>query len=145
MKNVLITGGCGFIGAALAQELLKHEDVAIKIIDNFSVGQPADLQSIIKRKVVSKTLQEASSSWDDKVELFEGDIREFEHCRILTQGADAIVHLAANTGVAPSVNDPMLDCHQNVIGTLNILESARLNKVNKFVFASSGAPLSSLI
>ena len=53
---------------------------------------------------------------------------------------DVIVHLAANTGVGPSVEDPRADMENNVIGTLNMLEAARQNHVNRFVFASSGAP-----
>jgi UDP-glucose 4-epimerase len=56
-------------------------------------------------------------------------------------GADVIVHLAACTGVEPSVSDPALDCTVNVFGTLNTLEAARHNKVQRFVFASSGAPI----
>ena len=50
-----------------------------------------------------------------------------------------IVHLAANTGVEPSVEDPRLDCYTNVIGVFNYLDAARINKVPRFVFASSGA------
>lgn len=53
---------------------------------------------------------------------------------------DVIVHLAANTGVAPSVENPRMDCETNVLGTLNYLEAARKNKIKRFVFASSGAP-----
>jgi UDP-glucose 4-epimerase len=48
--------------------------------------------------------------------------------------------LAANTGVGPSVEDPRLDCYTNVIGVFNYLDSARVNKVPRFIFASSGAP-----
>jgi UDP-glucose 4-epimerase len=54
------------------------------------------------------------------------------------EGADAIVHFAANTGVAPSVEDPRLDCLTNVVGTFNYLEAARTQDVPRFVFASSG-------
>jgi UDP-glucose 4-epimerase len=56
-------------------------------------------------------------------------------------GADALVHLAANTGVGPSVANPRLDCTTNVVGTLNYLEACRQNNVKRFVFASSGAPI----
>jgi UDP-glucose 4-epimerase len=57
-----------------------------------------------------------------------------------TRDIDVIVHLAANTGVAPSVENPRTDMEANVIGTLNVLEAARQNNVKRFVFASSGAP-----
>ena len=53
---------------------------------------------------------------------------------------DVIVHLAANTGVGPSVEDPRKDCMSNVLGTFNMLEAARYNHIQRFVFASSGAP-----
>ena len=51
------------------------------------------------------------------------------------------MHLAANTGVAPSVDDPIYDCKSNVLGTLNLLECARIGGIDRFVFASSGAPI----
>jgi UDP-glucose 4-epimerase len=54
---------------------------------------------------------------------------------------DAVVHLAANTGVGPSVENPRADMESNVIGIFNMLEAARTYKVDKFVFASSGAPI----
>jgi UDP-glucose 4-epimerase len=58
----------------------------------------------------------------------------------ITKNIDVIVHLAANTGVGPSVEDPRLDCYTNVIGVFNYLDAARINKVPRFIFASSGAP-----
>ena len=54
---------------------------------------------------------------------------------------DVVVHLAANTGVIPSVENPLADMETNVAGTLNMLEAARQNRVQRFIFASSGAPL----
>lgn len=59
----------------------------------------------------------------------------------VSKGVDVIVHLAANTGVGPSVEDPRKDCVTNVIGILNYLEAARHSGVKRFVFASSGAPV----
>jgi len=75
------------------------------------------------------------------VELIVGDIRDGELAKEVCQGVDVIVHLAANTGVMPSIDDPMSDCLTNVIGTVNYLEAARLAGVKRFVFASSGAPI----
>ena len=54
---------------------------------------------------------------------------------------EVVVHLAANTGVVPSIDDPRADCMANIVGTLNCLEAARHGTVSRFVFASSGAPL----
>jgi len=67
-----------------------------------------------------------------------GDILDEDLALRAAGGADAIVHLAANTGVLPSVEDPRGDCRKNVFGTLNYLEAARHNGVGRFVFASSG-------
>jgi UDP-glucose 4-epimerase len=76
-----------------------------------------------------------------KVQLIVADILDASLALELCQGIDVIVHLAANTGVAPSVADPVMDCRTNVLGTLNYLEAARHCQVPRFVFASSGAPV----
>jgi len=70
--------------------------------------------------------------------LIQGDIRDDELALRACRGIDVIVHLAANSGVIPSIENPRLDCLTNVIGTLNYLEGARHNQVKRFVFASSG-------
>jgi UDP-glucose 4-epimerase len=75
------------------------------------------------------------------VQLIVADILEADLALKVTEDIDIIVHLAANTGVAPSVEDPRMDCEVNVIGTLNYLEAARQNNVKRFIFASSGAPV----
>ena len=81
-----------------------------------------------------------SSSSPSKVDLIEGDILDADIALDVARDMDVIVHLAANTGVGPSVENPRIDCETNVIGTLNCLEAARMNGIKKFVFASSGAP-----
>ena len=75
-----------------------------------------------------------------EVELVVGDIRDKDLAVKACRGMDAVVHLAANTGVMLSIEDPMADCMANVIGTVNFLEAARKNGLKRFVFASSGAP-----
>ena len=75
------------------------------------------------------------------LELLVGDIRDLETCRRACRGIEVVVHLAANTGVAPSVENPREDMETNVIGTFNMLEAAGQHKIKKFIFASSGAPL----
>lgn len=78
---------------------------------------------------------------DRKVQLVVGDIIDPDICLACAKGADVVVHLAANTGVGPSVEDPVSDMKSNVLGTVNMLEAARQNRVNRFIFASSGAPV----
>ncbi len=81
------------------------------------------------------------SAESDCVGLVQGDIRDGDLIAQVAKGADVLVHLAACTGVQPSVEDPMFDCESNVVGTLNCLEAVRRAGVGRFVFASSGAPL----
>jgi len=133
----LVTGGCGFIGTSLIRHLVAEGGHGIRVIDNLSVGTREDLEAVSAFCEADKidTFPESG------VELVVGDILDESLASEVVRGADVIVHLAANTGVAPSVEDPRQDCVTNVIGTLNYLEAARHNKVKRFVFASSGAPL----
>ncbi len=137
--NWLITGGCGFIGRALITRLLAEGGHRIRVYDNLSVGTRDDLAAVTAYGE-GEALDDPAN-WRDGVELIEADILDAERALAASQGADVIVHLAANTGVAPSVEDPRADCQTNVIGTLNMLEAARHAEVGRFVFASSGAPL----
>lgn len=138
MKNFLITGGCGFIGINLVDFLLQKGIKNIRIIDNLSVGTKEDLVEVCDFKEINA---EDIESTPCGVELVIGNIRDESLCMKVCKGIDVVVHLAANTGVASSVEDPKKDMEVNVIGTFNLLEASRKNKVQKFVFASSGAPL----
>ena len=138
----LITGGCGFIGRNLIKRLISEGGHSIRVIDNLKVGSRDDLNQVCNFKEVapldlSSNLSPFSS---DVVELVVGDILDSDLAMKICKGIDIIVHLAANTGVAPSVENPRMDCETNVFGTLNYLEAARHCKVKRFIFASSGAP-----
>jgi len=137
--NWLITGGCGFIGTSLIQNILSNNPNAnIRVLDNLSVGTLEDLSEVCDFNQLNY-MQVTGSPCG--CELIEGDIRDPHITEVVCKGIDVIVHLAANTGVAPSVENPRQDCENNVTGILNMLEGARLNTINKFIFASSGAPL----
>ena len=138
--NWLITGGCGFIGTSLIAKLLLDTDVKhnIRILDNLSTGTRDDLSSVAPFLEV-ENIDNLSASLDG-IELVVGDILDEGLAYKVTKNIDVIVHLAANTGVGPSVEDPRLDCYTNVIGVFNYLDAARINKVPRFIFASSGAP-----
>ena len=135
--NWLITGGCGFIGTSLIQNLKSENGHHIRVLDNLSIGTRDDLARVSDFRQVEFG---AIDGAPEGVELVVADILDEEIANIVTRGVDVIVHLAANTGVAPSVDDPRSDCYTNVIGSFNYLEAARINGVNRFVFASSGAP-----
>lgn len=142
MNNFLITGGCGFIGIALIKKLLLDGFKNIRVIDNLSVGKPKDLKLVCDFQELKLSEIKVPPSG---VELVIGDIVDSELAKSVSQGCDVIVHLAANTGVEPSVNDPRKDMMTNIIGTFNYLEAARLNKTLKFIFSSSGAPAGEVV
>lgn len=133
----LITGGCGFIGTSLIKRLITEGNHYIRVLDNLSVGSREGLRQICSftEPDVTKNIGALSG-----IELIVGDIVDERLAVKAVKGMDIIVHLAANTGVGPSVEDPRSDCLANVIGTFNYLEAARLQGVKRFIFASSSAP-----
>ena len=139
----LVTGGCGFIGRNLLRRALEAPGTAFRVVDDLSVGTREELRAVTD--FAEPDASRAGIDWADwsraRVELVAADIRDAAAARRITVGSGVIVHLAANTGVGPSVDDPTGDCTRNVIGTLNYLEAARHNGVKRFVFASSGAPI----
>jgi UDP-glucose 4-epimerase len=138
----LVTGGCGFIGRNFIRLVLARTNDAVRVIDDGSVGTRAELEQIGPVVALdADTLQATAGVAASRIELVTGDVRDGALARRVVVGADAVVHLAANTGVGPSVADPMRDCTINVLGTLNYLEACRHGGVGRFVFASSGAPV----
>lgn len=145
MTNWLITGGCGFIGTQLIRTLSKDSTNNLCVVDNLSVGNRSALEEAFGGPVTDRTgggteffgVDDTST----RCALVNADIHDADVALRVCQQADVIVHLAANTGVHPSVLDPRLDCSTNVTGTLNYLEGARHSRGKRFVFASSGAPV----
>src|SRR5262249_25866544 len=143
----LITGGCGFIGRNLVQALAARSNDAIRIVDNLSVGSRDHLGPVCRfvqadgHGMPMRGAGEGERASPERVELIVGDIGDADLAVRASAGMDVIVHLAANTGVGPSVADPRSDCFSNVVGTLNYLEACRTSGVERFVFASSGAPV----
>jgi UDP-glucose 4-epimerase len=139
MSRWLITGGCGFIGRNLIGQLLARGDMSIRVADNLSVGSRHDLAKI--HSFEERSANEVSGKPTARFEFCAGDILDEQFVRDVFTGVDIVVHLAANTGVGPSIADPRHDCLQNVLGTLNCLEACRYHRIKKFIFASSGAPI----
>jgi UDP-glucuronate 4-epimerase len=131
MKNILITGGAGFIGSHLVDLLMAEGGLRITVVDDFNdFYDPA-----IKRE----NLRTRPENPDFR--LVEADIRNYEAlAQAFGDGAfDCIVHLAARAGVRPSLKEPRLYVETNINGTLNLLELARTHGVKKFVFGSSSS------
>ena len=131
MKNFLVTGGAGFIGSHLVDHLLMEPGARVTVVDNFNdFYDPA-----IKRANIAAHLER------DDFELVEADITNSQAMNELfaRAGFDCVVHLAARAGVRPSLANPLAYEETNVRGTFTLLEAARQNNVQKFIFGSSSS------
>jgi nucleoside-diphosphate-sugar epimerase len=126
MAKCLVTGGAGFIGSHLIDELLAqgHE---VRTVDNFSTGDRRNLLHI-----------------SGDVEIVEGDLRSFERAADAVEGCELVFHLAALPSVPRSVQDPLTSSAVNVTGTLNVLLAARNAGVRRVVYASSSSVYGSI-
>ncbi len=120
--KVLVTGGAGFIGSHLVRLLLLNR-YDVTVLDNVSTGTWAHLPQ-----------------GKDTCTCWEMDIRDKAAREKIEQANfDVIVHLAAQTMVDVSINDPKFDASENVMGTVNVLEAARHSGVKRIIFASTAA------
>lgn len=119
--RVLVTGGAGFIGSHLVEQLVKLK-AQVTVLDNLSTGSLANLEAV-----------------KDSITFIHGDITDAELCLTVTKQQAVIFHLAAFISVPDSLRQPDA-CHNiNVNGTLILLEACRKNSVHRFIFASSAA------
>ena len=123
MSKVIVTGGAGFIGSNLVQELLKRGH-QVSILDNLSTGRLPNIEFLL----------------DDKnVAFVRGSVNNLALMRRLFSGTDFVFHQAAVPSVPRSIRDPRTSHLANATGTLNVLLAARDNSVKKVVFASSSS------
>ena len=144
-ERVFITGGTGFVGANLTEYLIKRGFSDIKIYDNLSAGKKEHIDKIAKklgckseRKSKNKTVYKNSNRPLNLV-LVVGDILDAKILNKEMNGYDVVIHLAAHTRVLESLKEPEENFKVNAIGTFNVLEASRKNKIKKFIFASSNA------
>jgi nucleoside-diphosphate-sugar epimerase len=119
MTKILITGGAGFIGSHLAQELFRRGSHPV-ILDNLNTGKKENLDGIPHTFIA-------------------GDVRDAGALARAVRGCEAIYHLAALTSVAESMQEPLEYIKVNAAGTVNVLKAASENNVKKLVYASSAA------
>lgn len=122
-KNILVTGGAGFIGSNLCETLLTL-NAKVTCLDNFSTGKRENLESFKNHPNFT---------------LIEGDIRDLETCKKACTQQDFVLHEAALGSVPRSINNPITSNEVNVGGFLNMLVAARDAGVKKLVYAASSS------
>jgi UDP-glucose 4-epimerase len=122
VEHVLVTGGCGFIGANLVRFLRERTTWRVRVIDNLQTGDRSHIP-------------------DDLAEVVIGNVADPESLEPALEGVDAVIHLASTTGVVPSVEDPVWDFEGNALPTFRLLDACRRREIDRVVFASSGATL----
>lgn len=121
MSTYLVTGGAGFIGSHIVEALVSQGE-KVRVLDNFVAGKRENLSGVL-----------------DKIELIEGDIRDFDLLKEVVEGVDFVLHQAALRSVPKSVELPREFNEVNVGGTLNVLLASRDAKVKRVVCASSSS------
>lgn len=129
--NFLVTGGAGFIGSHVCEALLKKGHTVYSL-DNFDTFYDPEIKH--------RNINEIKSAFPGFTSI-EGDLRDRKKLDEIFGSVrfDQVIHLAARAGVRPSIEQPALYQQVNVEGTVNLLESARLNGVKKFIIASSSS------
>jgi UDP-glucose 4-epimerase len=119
--KAFVTGGAGFIGSNLVEQLLKKED-SVTVYDNFSTGKKEFLKPLLKYK---------------KLRIIKGDVLNSSLLEKSIKGHSIIFHLSANADVRKGTLNTRLDLEQETIATFNVLEAMRKNNIKKLVFPSS--------
>lgn len=121
-KKVLITGGAGFIGSNIAEELAEGNEVVI--LDDLSTGRMENIRGLLE---------------NNNARFIKGSITDLDLLRQSFRDVDYVFHQSAIPGVPASVKDPVTSNIVNINGTLNVLIAARDNDIRKVVYASSCA------
>jgi len=121
MANYLVTGGAGFIGSHIVEELVERGE-RVRAIDNLSTGKIENISAFL-----------------EKIDFLKGDLTDIEVAKKAVKDIDYILHQAAIPSVPRSINDPISSNSTNVAGTLNLLVAAKEAKVRRIVIASSSS------
>jgi len=122
-SKIVVTGGAGFIGSNLCEDLLKYNNEVV-CLDNFSTGHRNNISNLLSHQ---------------NFKLIEGDIRNLETCKKAMQGAEYVLQQAALGSVPRSINDPIHTNENNISGFLNVLVAARDTKVKRVIYAASSS------
>ena len=119
--RTLVTGGAGFIGSHLVDELVRRDNQVI-VYDNLSTGFKRHLETLLS---------------NNRITLVEGELLDEERLNAAMKGVDTVFHLAANADVRGGKSNTRVDLEQNIIGTHRVLEAMRINGASRIVFTSS--------
>ncbi len=122
-KQVLVTGGAGFIGSHLVDRLLEYR-YHVTVLDNFATGQRENLVQHEDNPLLS---------------IYEVDITQAQSIQAYFEGIQWVFHLAALADIVPSIQQPLKYHQTNVDGTINVLEAARSAKVQRYIYAASAS------
>ncbi|MBU2019912.1 MAG: SDR family oxidoreductase [Bacteroidetes bacterium] len=122
-KKILVTGGAGFIGSNLCEDLLKYDNQVI-CLDNLSTGHSSNLKEITNHP---------------NFQFVEGDIANMDVCQTVCKDIDLVLHQAALCSVPRSIDHPLATHQANINGFLNILIASRDNKVGRVIYAASSS------
>ena len=122
-KKILVTGGAGFIGSNLCENLIEKGNKVV-CLDNFATGKRKNIEMLFN---------------NPNFKFIEGDIRKLDDCLKSTENVDYVLHQAALGSVPRSIKDPLTTNDVNIVGFLNMLIASRDNKVKRFIYAASSS------
>jgi UDP-glucose 4-epimerase len=123
--KILITGGAGFIGSHVVEGIIEETKIKkIIILDNLKDGSKKNLKNVLTNK---------------KIKLIKKDINNLQSIESSFKGIDFVIHLAALSDVVPSIENPKEYLNTNIMGTVNVLEAMRKNKVKNIIYSASSS------
>ena len=125
-KNILVTGGAGFIGSNIVERLLSIGCRSVRVLDNLSTGKMSNIQDQL-------------DMYPGQLEFQHGDISDLEVCRRAVSGIDIVCHQAALGSVPRSIENPLASHKSNVDGIFNMLLACKELGIKRFVYASSSS------
>jgi UDP-N-acetylglucosamine 4-epimerase len=124
LKNILVTGGAGFIGSNIVEYLLNHTDNNVVVLDNLSTGFQSNVD-LFKD--------------NPRYTFIKGDISDYKTCQLACKNIDIICAQAALGSVPRSMEDPLNSCKSNITGFMTLLQVAKEYGIKRFVYASSSS------
>ena len=125
MTKILLTGGAGFIGSHILENLIENKKIKkIVVIDHLEDGTLKNIKHLLL---------------DKKISFHRANINNYKKIEKFFKNIDVVIHLAAMSDIVPSIIEPINYLQTNILGTLNVLEAMRKNKVKKIIYSASSS------